>query len=83
VAAGVRSVTGAGTKPGNFNFERIFMTDMQLRNRLGLPTRAQRVRIWARDRETVFVMGAVVAVALVLAGALGEGLQRVQNVIAR
>jgi len=28
-------------------------------------------------------MGAVVAVALVLAGALGEGLQRVQNVIAR
>lgn len=57
------------------------MTDMQLRNRLGLPTRAQRVRVWARDRETVFMLGVVVAVALVLAGALGEGLQRTLNVL--
>jgi len=59
------------------------MTDFQLRNRLGLPTRMQRARVWARDRETVFVMGAVVVMALTLAGALGEALQRVQNVIAR
>lgn len=43
----------------------------------------RRAKVWVQDRQEIVFMVCVVAMALVLAGAFGEGLQRTIQVLAK